>query len=67
MGISISRFRNQQRLERFLSIAGDGQHSSTLAAAHAAGFGSYAQFYRVFRDATGGSPSTARAPNGRCP
>jgi AraC-like DNA-binding protein len=60
MGISIGRFRNQQRLERFLSIAGDGQRGSTLAAAHAAGFGSYTQLYRVFRDATGGSPSTAR-------
>jgi AraC-like DNA-binding protein len=61
MGISIGRFRNQQRLERFLSIAGNGQRCSTLAAAHAAGFGSYAQFFRVFRDATGTSPSAARA------
>jgi len=60
MGISITRFRNQQRLERFLAIAGDGQRGSTLAAAHAAGFGSYAQFYRVFREATGRSPSMAR-------
>jgi AraC-like DNA-binding protein len=60
MGVSISRFRNQQRLERFLSIADDGRSGTTLAAAHAAGFGSYAQFYRVYRAATGGSPSTAR-------
>jgi AraC-like DNA-binding protein len=60
MGVSIGRFRNQQRLERFLSIAGDDRGATTLAAAHAAGFGSYAQFYRVFRDATGASPSTAR-------
>jgi AraC-like DNA-binding protein len=65
MGISIGQFRNQQRLERFLSITGGGQRGSTLAAAHAAGFGSYAQFYRVFRDATGASPSTARAQAAR--
>jgi AraC-like DNA-binding protein len=55
------QLRNQQRLERFLSIANGDQRGSTIAAAHAAGFGSYAQFYRVFRDATGTSPSTARA------
>jgi AraC-like DNA-binding protein len=65
MGISISRFRNQQRLERFLAIAGDGRRGSTLRAAHEAGFGSYAQFYRVVRDATGRSPSTARARGAR--
>ena len=70
MGVSIGGFRNQQRLERFLSIVGDGQRVSTLAAAHAAGFGSYAQFYRVFREAMGVSPSTAlgtRAPSHRAP
>lgn len=60
MGISIGQYRNQQRLERFLAIASGDPRCSTLAAAHAAGFGSYAQFYRVFRDATGTSPSTAR-------
>ena len=65
MGVSISRFRNQQRLERFLSIDGAGQRGSTLAAAHAAGFGSYAQFYRVYRAATGGSPSAARVVSQR--
>jgi len=62
MGMSITRFRNQQRLERFLSIAADAERGSTLAAALAAGFGSYAQFYRVYKDATGDSPSRARAP-----
>jgi AraC-like DNA-binding protein len=60
MGVSISRFRNQQRLERYFALAKDSQHGTTLADAHAAGFGSYAQFYRVFRDATGTSPSAGR-------
>ena len=62
VGMSISRFRNQQRLERYLSLTRDGRHGSTLRAAHAAGFGSYAQFYRVFRDATGRSPSHRQRP-----
>ena len=60
MGVSISRFRNQQRLERFLAIYGDGRRTTALAAAHEAGFGSYAQFHRVFRELTGRSPSDLR-------
>jgi AraC-like DNA-binding protein len=59
-GVSISRFRNQQRLERFLPLYGRGQRTTALAAAHEAGFGSYAQFYRVFREQTGRSPSALR-------
>jgi AraC-like DNA-binding protein len=65
MGISISRFRNQQRLDRFLSLTREGHQGSTIAAAHASGFGSYAQFYRVVRDATGASPSSLRARAGQ--
>ena len=65
MGISLGQFRNQQRLERFLAITGSDPRCSTLAAAHAAGFGSYAQFYRVYRNATGTSPSTARYQTAR--
>lgn len=57
MGLSISRFRNQQRLHRFMSLFGDGHGTTALAAAHAAGFGSYAQFHRVFRHETGRTPS----------
>jgi AraC-like DNA-binding protein len=60
-GASITRFRNQQRLERFLRVYGRGRRTTALAAALEAGFGSYAQFHRVFRDQTGRSPSALRA------
>ena len=60
MGISISRFRNQQRLQRFLRHYGNGRRTTALDAAHEAGFGSYAQFYRVFRQETGRRPTALR-------
>ena len=60
-GVSISRFRNQQRLERFLRLYGRGRRTTALAAALEAGFGSYAQFHRVFREETGRSPSALRS------
>ena len=59
-GVSISRFRNQQRLQRFLRLYGMGRRTTALAAALEAGFGSYAQFHRVFREQTGRSPSALR-------
>jgi AraC-like DNA-binding protein len=59
-GVSISRFRNQQRLQRFLRLYGGGRRTTALAAALEAGFGSYAQFHRVFREQTGRSPSALR-------
>ena len=59
-GTSITRFRNQQRVQRFMLLYRDGRHTTALAAALEAGFGSYAQFYRVFRAETGGRPSLSR-------
>jgi AraC-like DNA-binding protein len=59
-GVSISRFRNQQRLERFQALYGRGRRTTALAAAVEAGFGSYAQFHRVFRQLTGRNPSALR-------
>ena len=38
MGLSISRFRNQQRLDRFMRLYGQGRSTTALAAAHEAGF-----------------------------
>jgi AraC-like DNA-binding protein/quercetin dioxygenase-like cupin family protein len=55
-GWSITRFRNHQRLQRFRVLYRDGRHTTALAAALEAGFGSYAQFHRVFRAETGQSP-----------
>jgi AraC-like DNA-binding protein len=60
-GVSITRFRNQRRLERFRVLYGNGRRTTALAAALEAGFGSYAQFYRVVRAETGRSPSGLRA------
>ena len=60
MGVSISRFRNQQRVQRFVRLYGNGRRTTALAAAHQAGFGSYAQFYRVVRYETGRNPSALR-------
>ena len=60
MGLSMTRFRNQQRLDRFMRLYGQGRSTTALAAAHQAGFGSYAQFHRVFRKETGHRPSALR-------
>ena len=59
-GVSITRFRNQRRLERFMTLYGHGRRTTALAAALDAGFGSYAQFYRVLRMETGGSTTALR-------
>jgi AraC-like DNA-binding protein len=58
-GVPLSRYRNQQRLHRFHLAYGDGEHTTALSAALAAGFGSYAQFYRVYRQETGRNPSAS--------
>lgn len=59
-GVSITRFRNQRRLERFMAIYGDGRRTTALAASLDAGFGSYAQFHRVLRAETGQTPTALR-------
>lgn len=62
-GIALGSFRNRQRLIRFLLTYRGGKHPTALDAAHAAGFGSYAQFYRVCRQVTG----HPRQPSGPSP
>ncbi len=47
MGLSLVDYRNQLRLERFMTLV-DAGGGNLLEAALAAGFGSYAQFHRVF-------------------
>jgi len=56
-GMRLTEFRNQQRLRKFFDHYGDGRRSTTLRAAARAGFGSYAQFYRVFRASMHCSPA----------
>ena len=56
VGMTMVQFRNRQRLERFIQLYGQGQRINMLDAALTAGFGSYPQFYRVFRDFMGCTP-----------
>ena len=57
VGMPIVVFRNSQRLDRFHRLR-DHQPGMNLAqAALEAGFGSYAQFYRVYKAANGCGPS----------
>jgi len=55
MGVSLVRYRNQIRLERFVKIMDSGR-GNMQEAARAAGFGSYAQFHRVFQSLRGTTP-----------
>jgi AraC-like DNA-binding protein len=55
-GVALVDFRNRQRIEKFLQLYGTGQRLTMLDAALEAGFGSYPQFHRVFKRATGHSP-----------
>jgi transcriptional regulator GlxA family with amidase domain len=56
-GLSIVAYKNRLRVERFLALQAEAENMTLLEAALAAGFGSYAQFYRVFREVMGHAPS----------
>jgi len=55
MGFSVTAYRNRLRLETFLGLVERGG-GNLLEAALDAGFGSYAQFHRVFRSLLGTTP-----------
>lgn len=55
MGVSLVEYKNRLRLERFLNMVAPGG-GNLMQAALDAGFGSYAQFHRVFRDLLGATP-----------
>lgn len=57
MGIKLVDYRNRMRIQRFLNIYDGGDSTNMMAAAFAAGFGSYAQFHRIFVQIMGTSPS----------
>ncbi len=59
-GVSLSAFRNRCRVDRFLTIYGQGHSITMLNAALEAGFGSYAQFYRVFTQVMKLTPAAYR-------
>jgi len=59
-GVSITRFRQRCALARFVDAYGSGHRVNLMAAALEAGFGSYAQFHRVFRAHFGYGPAEYR-------
>lgn len=59
-GIALVDFRNRQRLQRFLHLYGRGRIVSVSDAALDAGFGSYPQFHRIFKQEMGCSPAEYR-------
>lgn len=56
MGMTLVRYRSRCRLLRFIELAGSGREQ-LLAAAGAAGFGSYSQCHRAFQAELGCAPS----------
>ena len=63
VGVTLSRYRNSVRLGRFWEELRGAPRANLLEAVFAAGFGSYAQFYRVFKEAYGVNPRAS--VNGR--
>ncbi|MCC5843147.1 MAG: helix-turn-helix transcriptional regulator [Verrucomicrobia bacterium] len=59
MGIPLNRYRNSVMLSRFMACMSSKDQPTILEAVHAAGFGSYAQFHRVFHQAYGQGPREA--------
>lgn len=56
LGVTLSRYRNRLRLGRFLKLHRAPVHRTVTEAVYAAGFGSYAQFYKVFAQTYGCGP-----------
>lgn len=60
IGVSIVDYKNKLKVARFIELYGKGRKSNMTEAAYQAGFGSYAQFYRIFTELTGLSPRAYR-------
>jgi AraC-like DNA-binding protein len=57
-GQSLGAFRNRQRIRRLIEAIDNGDRRPLLTLALEAGFGSYAQFHRVFKSSIGVGPRT---------
>jgi AraC-like DNA-binding protein len=57
LGMSLTEFRQRQRLRLFIERIGRGNRFSLTEAAYAAGFGCYSQCFRAFRQSMGCSPA----------
>jgi AraC-like DNA-binding protein len=62
LGIPLSRYRNSLRLSRFWENYRQPEQKTLTQAVYAAGFGSYAQFYKIFTQAYGRGPRASLAP-----
>lgn len=62
VGVPLNRYRNAARLERFWRLRNTPPQKTLTEAALAAGFGSYAQFYKIFREAHGRGPREETQP-----
>ena len=60
MGVSLVDYRNDYRMDRFFELYRNGLRRNITQAALEAGFGSYAQFHRVFRKKLGYGPAEMR-------
>jgi AraC-like DNA-binding protein len=56
IGVPLARYRNSVRLARFFDLYRGPEQKTMAEAVFAAGFGSYAQFHRVFTQAHGRGP-----------
>jgi AraC-like DNA-binding protein len=56
IGVPLNQYRNSLRLTRFFEEYRKQNQKNLAEAMHAAGFGSYAQFYKVFTQAYGRGP-----------
>jgi AraC-like DNA-binding protein len=56
IGVTLGQYRNSMKLGRFWKAYHSRRQSNITEASYAAGFGSYAQFFRVFKAAYGQGP-----------
>jgi len=56
IGVPLSRYRNSLRLSRFWTLYRSPEARTVTEAVYAAGFGSYAQFFKIFTQAYGRGP-----------
>ncbi len=61
IGVPLSRYRNSLRLSRFWIHYRKSGRKNLTEAAYAAGFGSYAQFYKIFAQTYGCGPRDSPA------
>lgn len=64
IGVPLNRYRNSLRLSRFFELYRDPDHKSLAETVYSAGFGSYAQFYKIFTQAYGQGPRKSLALHG---